>query len=154
MISKELQPSTRRSIAMKSKKKFKCHTIKANKVETITKFPEILGGRVKTLHPKIFGGILGDVNNVSHLKDMQNHKLEKFELVIVNLYPFEKVIEKTNNIQKCIENIDDIFRYLQYRIEDYIDRNGPGSFCTDKISSMQLETRKTLSEISRRLPDW
>ena len=87
-------------------KKLKQEGIKVKKVESITKFPEILEGRVKTLHPKIFGGILGDVNNVRHLKDMQNHKLEKFELVIVNLYPFEKVIEKTNNIQKCIENID------------------------------------------------
>ncbi len=80
--------------------------IKVHKVESITKFPEILEGRVKTLHPKIFGGILGDPKKYKHLKDMKNHKLDKYELVVVNLYPFEKVIEKTRDIEKCIENID------------------------------------------------
>ena len=86
--------------------KLKQNGIKAKKVESITKFPEILEGRVKTLHPKIFGGILGDPKKISHERDMRKHKLDKFELIIVNLYPFEKVIEQTNDIKKCIENID------------------------------------------------
>ena len=80
--------------------------VKVKKVESITKFPEILGGRVKTLHPKIFGGILGDHSKPIHVKEMKKHQLEKFQLVVVNLYPFEQVIKKTNNIEKCIENID------------------------------------------------
>ena len=80
--------------------------IKVKKVESVTKFPEILQGRVKTLHPKIFGGILGDPNKSSHKKDMNQHNLSKFELVVVNLYPFESTIEQTKNINTCIENID------------------------------------------------
>ena len=66
----------------------------------------MLDGRVKTLHPKIFGGILGDPKKLKHKSDMQRHNLKKFDLVVVNLYPFEKIITKTNNIDTCIENID------------------------------------------------
>ena len=87
-------------------KKLKEQGIEVHKVESITKFPEILEGRVKTLHPKIFGGILGDPKKSKHLKDMKSHKLDKYELVVVNLYPFEKVIQQTQDIEKCIENID------------------------------------------------
>ncbi len=87
-------------------KKLKEQGIKAKTVESVTKFPEILEGRVKTLHPKIFGGILGDIRKNKHIKEMQKHGLDKYELVVVNLYPFEEVIEKTQDIFKCIENID------------------------------------------------
>ena len=87
-------------------KKLKQRGIKVKKVESITKFPEILDGRVKTLHPKIFGGILGDIKNPNHRRDMKRYDLNKFELVVVNFYPFEKVIKQTNNVEKCIENID------------------------------------------------
>ncbi len=76
------------------------------KVDSITDFPEILDGRVKTLHPKIFGGILADVKKNQHIKDMKRHGIEKIELVVVNLYPFEQVIKQTSNVLKCIENID------------------------------------------------
>ena len=58
--------------------------INVKRVESVTKFPEILQGRVKTLHPKIFGGILADPDKPSHKKDMNYHNLDKFELVIVN----------------------------------------------------------------------
>ena len=80
--------------------------INVKRVESVTKFPEILQGRVKTLHPKIFGGILADTDKPSHKKDMNHHNLDKFELVIVNLYPFESTIKQTKNINTCIENID------------------------------------------------
>ncbi len=80
--------------------------IKVKKVEAVTSFPEVLDGRVKTLHPKIFGGILGDPKKLKHKSDMQRYNLKKFDLVVVNLYPFEKIITKTNNIDTCIENID------------------------------------------------
>ena len=83
------------------KLKFKCL-----EVSEYTNFPEILDGRVKTLHPKIHAGILSKRNNKSHSKDLKNNNFEKIDLVIVNFYPFEKTLEKTNNHLKIIENID------------------------------------------------
>ena len=75
------------------------------KIEDFTEFPEILEGRVKTLHPKVFGGILYDPCNDSHKKDMDNYqlKLSKIDLVVVNLYPFNKDI---NDESEAIEKID------------------------------------------------
>ena len=75
-------------------------------VSEYTGFPEILDGRVKTLHPKIHAGILSKRNNKSHNKDLKNNNFEEIDLVIVNFYPFEKTLEQTNNHLKIIENID------------------------------------------------
>ena len=83
------------------KLKFKCLEI-----SEFTNFPEILKGRVKTLHPKIHAGILNKRNNKSHLKDIKKNNFENIDLVIVNFYPFENTIKKTNNYKKIIENID------------------------------------------------
>ena len=83
------------------KLKFKCL-----EVSEYTGSPEILGGRVKTLHPKIHAGILSKRNNKSHIKDLKNNNFEEIDLVIVNFYPFEKTLEQTNNHSKIIENID------------------------------------------------
>jgi phosphoribosylaminoimidazolecarboxamide formyltransferase / IMP cyclohydrolase len=80
--------------------------VNAKKIETITKFPEILNGRVKTLHPNIFGGILADLTNQNHADQIKKFNILKIQLLIVNLYPFEETIKKTNSIDKCIENID------------------------------------------------
>ena len=71
---------------------------KIKKVESLTQFPEILNGRVKTLHPHIYGGILADREELTHNKDIETHNLIYFDLVVVNLYPFEK--------KNSIENID------------------------------------------------
>ena len=79
---------------------------KCLEVSEYTGSPEILGGRVKTLHPKIHAGILSKRNNKSHIKDLKNHNFEEIDLVIVNFYPFEKTLEQTNNHLKIIENID------------------------------------------------
>ena len=81
--------------------KFKCL-----EVSEYTGSPEILGGRVKTLHPKIHAGILSKRNNRSHVKDLKNNNFDEIDLVIVNFYPFEKTLEQTNNHLKIIENID------------------------------------------------
>ena len=81
--------------------KFKCC-----EVSEYTNSPEILGGRVKTLHPKIHAGILSKRNNKSHKNDLKNNDFEEIDLVIVNFYPFEKTLEKTTNHLKIIENID------------------------------------------------
>jgi phosphoribosylaminoimidazolecarboxamide formyltransferase / IMP cyclohydrolase len=83
------------------KLKFKCL-----EVSEFTNSPEILEGRVKTLHPKIHAGILNKRNNKSHFKDLKNNNFENIDLVIVNFYPFEKTIKSTKNHNKIIENID------------------------------------------------
>ena len=83
------------------KLKFKCF-----EVSDFTGSPEILDGRVKTLHPKIHAGILNKRNNKSHLKDLKNNNFENIDLVIVNFYPFEKTLKTTKNHNKIIENID------------------------------------------------
>ena len=81
--------------------KFKCL-----EVSEYTRSPEILDGRVKTLHPKIHAGILSKRNNPSHKNDLKNNNFEEIDLVIVNFYPFEKTLEQTTNHIKIIENID------------------------------------------------
>ncbi len=79
---------------------------KCLEVSKYTGFPEILDGRVKTLHPKIHAGILSKRNHKSHLKDLKNNNFEEIDLVVVNFYPFEKTLESTNSHNKIIENID------------------------------------------------
>jgi len=76
------------------------------KVADFTNSPEILGGRVKTLHPKIHGGILAKRTDEEHLKDIEANHLELIDLVVVNLYPFKQTIEKKSKWEDAIENID------------------------------------------------
>jgi phosphoribosylaminoimidazolecarboxamide formyltransferase/IMP cyclohydrolase len=83
------------------KLKFKCL-----EVSEFTNSPEILEGRVKTLHPKIHAGILNKRNNKIHIKDLKNNNFENIDLVIVNFYPFEKTLNNSKNHKKIIENID------------------------------------------------
>jgi phosphoribosylaminoimidazolecarboxamide formyltransferase/IMP cyclohydrolase len=75
-------------------------------VSEFTNSPEILNGRVKTLHPKIHAGILNQRAKKSHLKDLKNNNFENIDLVIVNFYPFENTLKVTKNHKKIIENID------------------------------------------------
>ena len=75
-------------------------------VSDFTGSSEILNGRVKTLHPKIYSGILNIRNNKSHLRDLKNNNYENIDLVVVNFYPFEKTLEQTKDHTKIIENID------------------------------------------------
>jgi len=75
-------------------------------VEDITSFPEILGGRVKTLHPKIFGGILNRQDNESDVLQMKEFDIPQIDLVIVDLYPFEKTVASGASEQDIIEKID------------------------------------------------
>ena len=77
------------------------------KVKDITGFPEIMDGRVKTLHPKIHGGLLARLNNPKHKSEMEEHGINSIDLAIVNLYPFEKTISQPGiDPDTCIENID------------------------------------------------
>ena len=83
------------------KLKFKCL-----EVSEFTNSPEILEGRVKTLHPKIHAGILNKRKSKIHLQDLKINNFENIDLVIVNFYPFEKTLKNTKSHQKIIENID------------------------------------------------
>ena len=83
------------------KLKFKCL-----EVSEFTSSPEILEGRVKTLHPKIHAGILNKRKSKIHLKDLKYNNFENIDLVIVNFYPFEETLKSTRNHNKIVENID------------------------------------------------
>jgi phosphoribosylaminoimidazolecarboxamide formyltransferase/IMP cyclohydrolase len=72
-----------------------------------TGFPEMLDGRVKTLHPKVHGGLLGMRDNPEHVKMMEEHGIEDIDLLVVNLYQFEKTVAKEGvTLEEAIENID------------------------------------------------
>ena len=75
-------------------------------VSTYTGFPEIMGGRVKTLHPRIHSGILADQNNPEHLKAIADLDIAPFDLVVINLYPFAQTIASGASFAECIEQID------------------------------------------------
>jgi phosphoribosylaminoimidazolecarboxamide formyltransferase/IMP cyclohydrolase len=80
--------------------------VKAGKVEDITTYPSILGGRVKTLHPGIFGGILARRDNDTDMKQIAEYSIPLFDLVIVDLYPFEETVASGASDQEIIEKID------------------------------------------------
>ena len=75
-------------------------------VESLTSFPEILGGRVKTLHPKIFGGILGRRELQSDVAQMELHHIPNIDLVIVDLYPFEETVASDASEEDIVENVE------------------------------------------------
>ena len=80
--------------------------IKVIPVEEVTDYPSILGGRVKTLHPKVFGGILNRQNNESDVKEMKDFNIPQLDVIIVDLYPFEKTVSSGADEQDIIEKID------------------------------------------------
>ncbi|MEO5782022.1 MAG: bifunctional phosphoribosylaminoimidazolecarboxamide formyltransferase/IMP cyclohydrolase [Ginsengibacter sp.] len=75
-------------------------------VESLTSYPSILGGRVKTLHPSVFGGILGRRENEKDIEEMAQYNIPEIDLVIVDLYPFEETVLSTNDEAAIIEKID------------------------------------------------
>lgn len=80
--------------------------IPANKVEDLTTYPSILGGRVKTLHPSVFGGILARRENSGDLSQLAKYKIPEIDLVIVDLYPFEETVKSAAPDDEIIEKID------------------------------------------------
>ncbi len=81
--------------------------VKVKDVSEFTGFPEMLDGRVKTLHPKIHGGLLGKRHDPEHVRQMKEHGIEPIDLVVVNLYPFEQTVAKPGcTLEEAIENID------------------------------------------------
>jgi phosphoribosylaminoimidazolecarboxamide formyltransferase/IMP cyclohydrolase len=80
--------------------------LKVKDVSELTGFPEMMDGRVKTLHPKVHGGLLAIRDNKEHASAMKAHGIAPIDLLVVNLYPFEATVEKGADFEECIENID------------------------------------------------
>lgn len=80
--------------------------VKVVPVEDLTTYPSILGGRVKTLHPSVFGGILGKRDDETHVAEMKQYNIPEIDLVIVDLYPFEETVASTTDEKAIIEKID------------------------------------------------
>ena len=124
-------------------------------VEDITSFPEILGGRVKTLHPMIFGGILNRQDNEGDVKQMQEFKIPQIDLVIVDLYPFEKTVATGASEADIIEKIDiggiSLIRAAAKNFKDTaivpsVDQYAPFlNFYTENNGATTLANRKLLA---------
>ncbi len=80
--------------------------LKVSDVSDLTGFPEMMDGRVKTLHPKVHGGLLAIRDNAEHAQSMKDHGIAPIDLLVVNLYPFEATVDKGAGFEECIENID------------------------------------------------
>src|SRR5918999_2304070 len=80
--------------------------LKVMDVSELTGFPEMMDGRVKTLHPKVHGGLLAIRDNKEHADAMKAHGIAPIDLLVVNLYPFEATVDKGAAYEDCIENID------------------------------------------------
>jgi phosphoribosylaminoimidazolecarboxamide formyltransferase/IMP cyclohydrolase len=90
-----------------TKKALDMADVPAKSISDITGFPEILDGRVKTLHPMVYGGILARRDLPTHMAEIRKHKIEKIDLVAVNLYPFVQTVSKPGvTLQEALENID------------------------------------------------
>jgi len=121
-------------------------------VESVTDYPSILGGRVKTLHPKVFGGILNRQNLESDRTEMESYNIPQIDLVIVDLYPFEKTVASGANNQDIIEKIDiggiSLIRAAAKNYQDTLcvssreDYNEVLEILKEKEGSTTLEDRK------------
>jgi phosphoribosylaminoimidazolecarboxamide formyltransferase/IMP cyclohydrolase len=80
--------------------------LKVSDVSDLTGFPEMMDGRVKTLHPKVHGGLLAIRDHADHAKAMKDHGIAPIDLLVVNLYPFESTVDKGAAYEDCVENID------------------------------------------------
>lgn len=120
-------------------------------ISEITGFPEILDGRVKTLHPKVHGGLLGKSNEAGHQQQMKENDIERIDFVVVNLYPFKQTISKPNvSFEECIENIDiggpSMLRSASKNFEDVVvlcDAN-------DYLPTIELWKNKELTHEHRK----
>lgn len=121
-------------------------------VESLTSYPSILGGRVKTLHPAIFGGILGRRGLETDVQEMVEYKIPELDLVIVDLYPFEETLSKTTEEQAIIEKIDiggvSLIRAAAKNHQDVVIVASPQQYSelereiTENNAETTLETRR------------
>ncbi|MEK6647977.1 MAG: bifunctional phosphoribosylaminoimidazolecarboxamide formyltransferase/IMP cyclohydrolase [Actinomycetota bacterium] len=144
--------------------------IQVREVSSYTGFPEIMGGRVKTLHPRIHSGILADQNNSDHLKQIAELDIAPFDLVIVNLYPFAATIASGADFAECIEQIDIggpsmlrgaaknhgsvavVCQPTQY--EMLITAIRAGGFTSQERKELALEVFRTTAEYDLAIANW
>ena len=156
--------------------------IAVTEVSSYTGFPEIMGGRVKTLHPRVHSGILADQNNPEHLAAIKDLDIEPFDLVVINLYPFLKTIMSGAKFEDCIEQIDiggpSMLRGAaknhgsvavlchEHQYDAAITAIQAGGFTAQERKELALEVFRTTAEydltiaswlgttISMEMPDW
>src|SRR5690349_5856637 len=124
-------------------------------VEDLTTYPSILGGRVKTLHPAVFGGILGKRDDEQHRKEMAEYNIPEIDLVIVDLYPFEETVASTTDEKAIIEKIDiggpSMIRGAAKNHKDVVvvankaDYSLLNTILTDQKGETSLEQRRTFA---------
>jgi phosphoribosylaminoimidazolecarboxamide formyltransferase/IMP cyclohydrolase len=123
-------------------------------VSEVTEFPEILEGRVKTEHPKLMGGILALRDRKEQLKDLERHGIEPIDMVVCNLYPFEKVTDKGADLKTALENIDiggpNMIRAAAKNFENVVVIVNPRRYGQilseyEKNGYVSAETRKVLA---------
>ena len=126
-------------------------------VSDVTGFPEMMDGRVKTLHPKIHGGLLGVRDNPDHVAAMQEHSIEPIDMVVINLYPFQETIKRTGvTLDEAIEQIDiggpamirsAAKNYADIAVVTSADEYGPvGKELAANAGSLSILTRRRLAE--------
>jgi len=144
--------------------------IAVTEVSAYTGFPEIMGGRVKTLHPRVHGGILADQNNPEHLAAIDELDIKPFDLVIINLYPFAETIASGANFEESIEQIDIggpsmlrgaaknhgsvavICQTSQY--DQLLDAIKAGGFTESERRALALEVFRTTAEYDLAIATW
>jgi len=137
-------------------KKIRKLNFKCTEISKYTDSPEILNGRVKTLHPKIYGGILGKRNNKSHKNDLLKNNFFEIDLVVVNFYQFEKTLNLTNNHSKIIENIDiggpAMARAAAKNYNDVVVITNPSQY-NDLIDELNKNKGKTSLEFRKKMSE-
>jgi len=144
--------------------------IAVTEVSQYTGFPEIMGGRVKTLHPRVHSGILADQNNPEHVAAIKDLDIEPFDLVIINLYPFAATIASGADFAECIEQIDIggpsmlrggaknhgsvavICQTSQY--DDLLTAIKAGGFTENERRQLALEVFRTTAEYDLTIANW
>ncbi len=111
--------------------------IAAKSISEVTRFPEILDGRVKTLHPAVFAGILARKDDPAHIEQLQKLNLSLFDLVVVNLYRFEETVASGASLETIIENIDiggpSLLRAAAKNYDKCRSRCGPVPVCRSGV---------------------
>ena len=140
------------------------------KVSDFTNSPEILEGRVKTLHPKIHGGILAKRSDEKHKRDVQMNNLELIDLVVVNLYPFKKKTEAKCSWDEAIENIDiggpsmirsaaknhkDVFVLVDpIQYQDFLEKNKEGKLNEEYKAKLAFEAFQHTADYDTAITNW
>ena len=128
--------------------------LEIKEVSQVTNFPEMLDGRVKTLHPLIHGGLLGKRNNITHQEEMLSNGIERIDMLVVNLYPFEEAVHSGASKEECIENIDiggpAMIRSAAKNFNDVVVVTSPSDYLS-VIKEMKSEKGSVSRPMKRKL---